>query len=353
MRQADTAGRKAHEVVGLYGDPDTTWGICLELGLDEQIDVAGASRRVADLVAAHPHLGPAPEVVSVVSAGWARARAGAAAAPYSEGSPLIRVLVDDEGHVLVAAHHGACDGLGLVAVAQAVVGVPLTTRARGIGDRSAPRSFLRGSVLRLLEAILRPPPRFVPHTVAPTQGEHLRVRTGPRLRAGSADLAMAVTAVFASWNPAAHGAASRPLLIAGASRRAQGTLAPDRQTGYLRFRSDPAWDREQVRTSFASTAPEPEFPETSAGGIGPRVTRLLRSRLGGTAQLSNLGVVEGPGLVYAAMFPALSGPRAVAVGMVSTASSTSLSLRTRGSEFSAADSDALLDRISAALTEAQ
>ena len=126
-------------------------------------------------------------------------------------------------------------------------------------------------------------------------------------------------------------------------------MAPDRQTAYLRFPFDLDWDRDQAASAFAALAPEPEFPETSAGGVGPRLTRLLRNRLGATAQLSNLGVVEGAGLLHAAMFPALSGPRGVAVGLVSTTSTTTLSLRTRGSEFAAADTAELLDRIVTAL----
>ena len=49
------------------------------------------------------------------------------------------------------------------------------------------------------------------------------------------------------------------------------------------------------------------------------------------------------------MFPALSGPRGVAVGLVSTSTTTTVSLRTRGAEFGAADTEDLLDRISLAL----
>lgn len=350
MRHADSAGRRAQEVVGLYGDPDTTWGICLELGLDRPVSAEDAARRLKDLVADYPHLGPAPDVKQVDASDWERARSQVAAEPYHDGGPQTRVLLSGS-QVVVAAHHGVCDGLGLVAIANTVAGLSLVPHARGIGDRAAPYSFVRGSVGRLLEALFRPPPRFGPHVVAPSDGEHLMLRSTARLRAGSADLATAVAAVFVAWNPPARGAAARPLLIAGASRRPAGELAPDRQTGYLRFRVDPKWGRDQVRAAFAQLDPEPEFPETSAAGIGPRVTRLLRGRLGGTAQLSNLGVLDAPGLRYAAMFPAVSGPRACAVGMVTTAESTTLSLRTRGSEFSAADTAQLLALIEAELAK--
>lgn len=353
MRQEAAAGRQAHEVVGLYGDPDTTWGICLELGLATPLEAVGAGERLATLAAAYPHLGPAPAVTTVPDGGWVNARESAAAAPYELGGPQLRVLVDGQGRALVAAHHGVVDGLGLLAVAEAVCGFPLASHARGIGDRPAPYSFVRSSLARLGEALLRPPPRFASHHGSSAPGapgtEHLVVRTLPRRDAGTVALGLAVGTAFSTWNPPGRGHRGQPLLVVGASRRPAGELAPDRRTAYLRFRLDPSWNRDRVRAAFAAVPPEPEFPETSAGGIGPRVTRLLRSRLGGTAQLSNLGVVQAPGLLHAAMFPALSGPRAFAVGLVSTTSSTTVSLRTRGTEFSAAETEQLVGLIAAAL----
>ncbi len=348
MPDAGSAGRTAHEVVGLYGDPDTTWGIFLELGLTAGIavDVAKAAQGVADLVAAYPHLGPVPVPEVATASTWPERRQALAAAPYEVGQVLVRVLLGP-GKVVIAAHHGVCDGLGLLAIAEAATGLALRSQARGIGDRSAPAGFLRSSLSRVTEALLRPPPRFSSHVVAPSSTEHLEIVSVPRQAAGSVDLALAVARVFADWNRT--GGSEHPLLVAGASRREPGASAPDRQTAYLRFRVDPRWTREQARSAFAAVEPEPEFPETSARGIGPRVTRLLRNRLGGTAQISNLGVVEAPGLEYAAMFPALSGPRACAVGLVTTATTTTLSVRTRGSEFSEADTRELVSLIAAAL----
>ena len=345
-----SAGRQAHEVVGLYGDPDTTWGICLELELDHAIDAAEAEIRLAELAARYPHLGHPPTVETVPAETWAERREVAAASSYAVGAALVRVLVEKAGggRVLVAAHHGASDGLGLLAIAAAACGIDLVSHARGIGDKASPTSFLRSSLKRLSEAVLRPPPRFDSHGTAAAGGEHLLIRSVPRSSTGTADLALAVGSVFRTWNGSSK---KRPLLIAGASRRPPGSLAPDRRTAYLRFRLDPTWDRATARAEFAAVLPEPEFPETSAGGIGPRITRLLRNRLGGTAQISNLGVVEAPGLLSAAMFPALSGPRAFAVGLVSTSSSTTISLRTRASEFSATDSAELLDLVVAEIAQ--
>jgi hypothetical protein len=350
VREQDSAGRQAREVVGLYGDPDTTWGICLELGFASPLGADQVRERASALVAGHPHLGPGPVIVVAGDEEWDLRREEAAAAPYDVVGPLVRLLLSADGHrLLVAAHHGACDGLGLVAIAESVSGAGLVSAARGIGDRPSPLSFTRSSIARLNEAVLRPPPRFVSHVAPDGAGEHLRVLTLPRRSTGTVDLCVALADVFTAWNHPGSGNAGRPLFVSGASRRPPGTLAPDRQTAYLRFRVDPSWDRDRVRAEFGALAPEPEFPETSVGGVGPRITRLLRARLGATAQLSNLGVVEATELEYAAMFPALSGPRGLAVGLVTTSSTTTLSLRTRGSEFSAADTDQLLGLIAARL----
>jgi len=346
----DSAGRQAREVVGLYGDPDTTWGICLEVGLVAPLDPAEVASRRDELLARYPHLGRAEELPVAAPGAWDDARALTAAEPYAENGAQVRLLLDaDRRRLLVTAHHGVCDGLGLVAIAEAVTGVPMSSLARGIGDRSAPRSFLASSAARLTEALLRPPPRFDAHRPERTDGENLVIRTVPRARVGTVDLCMAIAAVFADWNGSARPRRPEPLFVSGASRRPAGSLAPDRQTAYLRFGFDLGWDRDQAAAAFAALSPEPEFPETSAGGVGPRVTRLLRNRLGATAQLSNLGVIEGAGLQHAAMFPALSGPRGLAVGLVSTSGTTTLSLRTRGAEFGAADTAELLDRIARSL----
>ena len=120
-----------------------------------------------------------------------------------------------------------------------------------------------------------------------------------------------------------------PRGVAAPSRRA----AANRQTGYLRVPLAPGAPEQEVRALLADLHPEPDFPETRAGGVGPLVTRLLRNRLGDTATLSNLGILHGEGLRHAGIFPALSGPQAVGVGVVSTAQTTTLTLRTRRAEF--------------------
>jgi hypothetical protein len=167
-------------------------------------------------------------------------------------------------------------------------------------------------------------------------GDDLSQVSRPFVSRGTTHLAVAAAAVFGD-----RGHRGVPLIVVGASRR-QGTLpVADRQTAYVRLRVPVGATLSQVQRALAAADPEPDFPTTSAGGIGPRVMHVLRHRLGATAVLSNLGRVAGP-VDSIAMFPACSGPRAVAIGLGSTTSTTTLSLRTRRSEFSSDEHARLL-----------
>ncbi|MCD4534821.1 hypothetical protein LRP67_12070 [Nocardioides sp. cx-169] len=326
--------REAREVVGMYGDPDTTWGLCLEVRLTRPEDAGTVAERVAKLCARRPHLGIAPVITRHRDSTWADARRDVAAAPYGPTSPLLRLALTDDGMgMLIGAHHGVVDGLGLLAVAGAALGRELRSSARGIGERAAPHGFVGSSVRRLGEALVAPPARFVGSGGEGPEPEDLSVVTRPRVGRGTADLAAAVLALHADLPTASR---RRPVLVIGASRRPRGVPQPDRQTAYLRLRMRPGRegaDRTTLARTIADLRPEPDFPETSAGGAAPLVVRLLKNRLGATAMLSNLGGVEGEGLASVAMYPALSGPRSVAVGLVSTGSATTLTLRTRREEF--------------------
>ncbi|WP_193607299.1 hypothetical protein [Nocardioides lijunqiniae] len=341
----DPAVRGAREVVGMYGDPDTTWGICLEAHVGAPVDGEDVGDRVAALCAEHPHLGVAPEVAVVAPADWSAARREVASAPYGPSSPLLRLALTDDGtRLLVGAHHGVIDGLGLLAVAGSALGRGLRTRARGIGDRAAPYGFLASSVRRLGEALTDPPARFGGDGEEGSPLEDLSSVTRPRVERGTAHLAHAVLAAHTQSlsRGSSRGTSRRPVLVIGASRRTDDLPQPDRQTAYLRLRVGDATDAARLAPAIAALRPEPDFPETSAGGTAPLAVRLLSSRLGATAMLSNLGLVLGQDLVSLSMFPASSGPRSVAVGLASTTATTTLSLRTRRRDFTAEEHAALV-----------
>ena len=344
---------EAREVVGMYGDPDTTWGICAEVTLTSPLtDGAAVAARVARLCEQHPHLGAAPAVERPDDEGWAGLRARVAARPYGQDAALLRLGLDTDGtRLVVGAHHGVVDGLGLLAIAGAALGTEVRSGARGIGDRPAASGFLLSSARRVGEALVSPPPRFPGAGEPGAEVEDLSTVAGPRSSVGTGALAAAVLETYAG---AAASSPSAPVvLVVGASRRNDDLPRPDRRTAYLRLRLGPGTSADEIVRALGATAPEPDFPQTSARGAGPRAVRVLRNRLGATAMLSNLGVVSGTGIGSVAMFPASSGPRAVAVGLASTPTSTTLSLRTRRRDFTEAEHAALLSALADRLGRAQ
>ncbi|WP_181310689.1 hypothetical protein [Nocardioides campestrisoli] len=329
--------QQARDVVGLYGDPHSAWGIALELVFDEPLDLVGVEERLTRLCAEFPQLGAPPALDEVAAEAWAARREDAASREFGEDGRLVRLLVSpDRTELFIAAHHGVTDGLGMLAIAEAVAQRDLRSEARGVADRASSRSFLTSSVLRLWEALMHPPARF-----AGVPGRHGSVEEPDRMdvlpvtrtRADTARMCSVVATVFGRWRPRGRVGRGRVILVLGVSRRRAGELAANRQTGYLRVPLAPGAPEQEVRALLADLHPEPDFPETRAGGVGPLVTRLLRNRLGNTATLSNLGILHGEGLRHAGIFPALSGPQAVGVGVVSTAQTTTLTLRTRRAEF--------------------
>lgn len=351
--KVEEAVRRAAEVVGLYGDPDVTWGISLELVFVDPLDLGDVTGRLERLTADHPHVGAVPGLEEVPIAQWYALREEVASAPLGEGDGrLVRIqLSDDRRRLFVTAHHGVADGLGMLAVAEAVVGRPVRSYAKGIGDRAARRPFLASSVMRLLEALFNPPARFAgtaTRSVAPDAMPQLT--TAPR-RIDGAAMAYALLQVFRSWPRNRSSGGRRFLVIMGASRREPGVNVPDRQTAYLRIPLRTGWSLERVRQELRATEPEPDFPETSAGGVGPMVIRLLKNRLGCTVNVANLGRIEADGLVSGTIYPALNGPMPVGIGVVSTDVTTTLSVRTRRSDFTDEETTRLLAALDAALTD--
>ncbi len=341
--------QQAREVVGLYGDPHSAWGIALELGFDTPLDLTGASERLAGLVRAFPQLGAPPPLEVVDPEAWDGRREDAASREFGEEGRLVRLLVSrDRTTLFVAAHHGVTDGLGLLAIAETVAQRGLGSQARGVADRAPSHSFLTSSVLRVWEALVHPPARFVgvPGRQRGADGpDRMGVHSLSPTKADSVRMCRVIADVFGRWRPRGKVGRGRLIVVLGVSRRRAGELAADRRTGYLRVPLRLDADEQQVRRSLAELQPEPDFPETSAWGVGPLVTRLLRNRLGSTATLSNVGVLSGAGLRWAGIFPALSGPHAVGIGVASTEHTTTLTLRTRRAEFTEQQHRQLLDLV--------
>lgn len=352
----DDAAQRAEGVVGWYGDPESVWSIGVDLTWSVPLDAAALAEGWARACAEHAHLGVVGEVRVVADDTYEAAKPMVLSQAYRHGEPLVRLQLNASGtRLLVVAHHGAVDGLGLLGLAAALTGRPITSAARGIGDRPAGKGFLRRAIGRVWEALTSPPARFPGSGEPGALTEDLHGIAFPARRLGTAGIS---AAALAAYDAAAGGVAGRrsgsrrPVLMIGASRREGSRLAPDRDTAYFRVRPTPGQRTpEALGALLGSLPPEPAFPETSSGGIGPLVVGLLRSRLGGTCLISNLGIVHADGLLEVRMYPAPSGPQAVALGLASTDQVTTVTLRTRRRDFTAAESSRVWEHLVAALAE--
>ena len=252
--------------------------------------------------------------------GWEAARSRVASEPYGPSEPLLRVLVDADGsRLFVGAHHGAVDGLGLVAVAGAAAGLtvprPRPRHRRPRGPARLPRAPACGGSVR---------PWSARHRGSRPASHRCRrwSRTSGSTRSRRPGAARPISPTRWSRRTRPERRRAEALLLLGASRRTEDEPAPDRQTAYLRLRAARSATVADLRSLIAAAEPEPDFPETSARGIGPRVTHLLRGRLGRHRAAQQPRGAGGPGLGSVAMFPATSGPRAVAVGLATAGGTT-------------------------------
>ncbi|MDT7798892.1 MAG: hypothetical protein QOI78_2325 [Actinomycetota bacterium] len=340
------ASDHAHRVVGLYGDPTVSWSILLEADLFSAPEPEKLRARLAAALPQYPHLGPAPSVEQATAAGFPEVRARFAAEPYERGAPLVRVAVrTGEPALLVAAHHGALDGLGLLALLGFLLDVPVSSAARGIGERTGGgKPFLVSAVQRLAEALFAPPGRIEPDRDAERAGDVFEARCMPRLGLSAAGFVAAATHATGRWNRA-HGARTARVVAAlGASWRSGAAPEPVHDSAFFRLRlpSDP--DSAGVADVLRAQPPEPDFPARSSR-IARLGTRLLASRLGSTFLVSNLGVVStGDTVRSIAFYPAASGRSGVAFGAATTGDTTTVTVRARRKDFGAAAAGRLAEQ---------
>ncbi|MEV6648478.1 hypothetical protein [Amycolatopsis sp. NPDC051371] len=334
------ASDHAHRVVGLYGDPTVSWSILLEANLGTAApDPEKLRARLAAAVQQYLHLGVVPEIERTGDLPATRDRF--ASAPYERSAPLLRVAVrDEEPTLLIAAHHGALDGLGLLSLLGILLDVPVSSAAKGIGERAGGKPFALSAVQRLAEALFVPPGRITPDRRSEAAGDVFAVRHEPRLRLGAAGFVAAAARATGSWNRA-HGARTARVVAAlGASRRSGAAPEPVHDSAFFRLRLKPGAD---VAAVLGNQPPEPDFPARSSR-LARLGTRLLASRLGSTFLVSNLGVVStGDTVRSLAFYPAASGRSGVAFGAATTGGTTTVTVRARRKDFDAPAAERLLD----------
>lgn len=336
----DPAVARARAVVGLYGDSTISWSIGLDVSLTRPYDGRRVVDGSAEACAVHENLGQPPTPAEFFDEQADATLRYLLDAPYGDADPLVRVAQSaDRRRLIMAAHHGAVDGLGLLALLTLVLGEDVTSTARGIADRRSSAGFVRSSVARLGEAILRPPSRL---------GVSLDDRPGSKHAKGDvtarrdlapipSDTARSVTATaqaVSEWNSGRREPSRRLVAAVGASRRDGSNAAPNRDTAYLRLRLPDSPRVDDVRRALAVAQPEPTFPERPAGRGVRLLAGALRARLGSSFLVSNLGLVQVPsGLERIAFYPSAAGSRALAVGVASTPAYTTLTVRMPRADF--------------------
>ncbi|MEV4319096.1 hypothetical protein [Actinocrispum sp. NPDC049592] len=345
---SQSASDQAHSVVGLYGDPTVSWSILLEA----RLAVAPSARDVSDRLSAaakrYPHLGAAPAVETMRAADIPAVRARFAEAPYDRGEPLIRAAVcEDEPALLIAAHHGAIDGIGLLAMLGLALDARISSGARGIGTRSADRSFLVSALQRVAEAVFTPPTRIRPDSTGSAPGDVFTARHEPRMRFNAAELVTAAAHATEQWN----GGRGAPRVVAAIGASYGGGAAPEpvRDSAFFRLRLKPRPEPGQVGEALAAHPPEPDFPARSSR-IARLGTRLLVGRLGSTFLVSNLGAVTAPDEVRSiAFYPAASGRSGVAFGAATVGGTSTVTVRARRKDFDERAAGRLADGLVEAL----
>ncbi|MGW4526748.1 hypothetical protein [Amycolatopsis sp. NPDC004378] len=341
------ASDHAHRVVGLYGDPTVSWSILLEAELGVAAPEPEKLRaRLAAAVQQYPRLGAVPEIERATDLAAVRDRF--ASAPYERFAPLLRVAAG-ESTLLVAAHHGALDGLGLLSLLGILLDVPVSSAATGIGERAGGKPFALSALQRLAEALFAPPGRITPDRRGEAAGDVFAARHEARLRLGAAGFVAAAARATERWNHAHGTRAARVVAALGASWRSGAAPEPVHDSAFFRLRLRPGAD---VAAILAAQEPEPDFPARSSR-LARLGTRLLASRLGSTFLVSNLGLVStGDTVRSLAFYPAASGRSGVAFGAATTGETTTVTVRARRRDFDAAAAGRLLDEFRDAVHDA-
>jgi hypothetical protein len=341
----DTAVRDARRVVGLYGDPTVAWSIVVRLRLARPLDEATVRSRWQEMAAAHAGVGRVGAVETATDSDAGDLVTGFSDLPYGDREPLLRVGMSSDGEVLlVAAHHGAMDGLGLLGAAGRLAGVDLATNASGVASDADATNFWVASLRRLVEAFVRPPQRLFSRRARRGAGDVLTSHDLGPSRGGSAVLLLAAARAVRLWNARGPRRARKGRLIVamGLSRRPGTPMPPpDRDTAYVRLDAHRIDDLATSRDVLAATRPEPAFPQTEGFGIGPLVTKLLSNRLGSSVLVSNLGVVDTPDVTSIEFWPVPTGPAGVAVGLATTSTTSTITVRARRPWFDADDVERL------------
>ncbi|MBA0128086.1 hypothetical protein H0B56_21280 [Haloechinothrix sp. YIM 98757] len=327
MPAADTA----QGMIPHAGDTTVSWSVLVQARLREAVGARQVARRLAATSAEYPHLGPAPAVTTVDGAELAELRESFATRPYVRGDPLVRVALTPERSTMVlAAHHSAVDGLGLLALLGSAIGHPVSSSASGIGPRLPRRSFGAAALRRISGAFRHPPARTVP-TGCDRPGDLLVTLRARVMKLSTADLVVAAGRAVAR-HAARRAGHDRIVAAVGVSRSGGDRPEPRDESAYFLLPIASTTDSSTVTSTLTAHGPEPAPPAGTA--LTGRVVRWLRGaladRVGATYLVSNLGAVDAGGTVSElAFFPIAGGRSGVAFGAATVGDTTTVTIRAR------------------------
>lgn len=268
-------------------------------------------------------------------------------------------LSGDSRRVVVSAHHSGVDGLGLLAVLSALAAVPVTSSARGVGERPDGSGPVGTIVRRLAEVAATPPARIA--AVRPTTPDPLDVYVE---RGVPGAVRTAALVVAGARGVAAHNRARAPrsrtrhvAVAVGVTRDATADSIADR-SALLRLRDVERLDVAAVTDALRHV---PTQRAVQGAGGGAWLLRLglstLAPRLGSTLLVSHLGTITAPGVESLSFHPVTAGGTGVSLGAVTmedtpaasaaatAAVTTRLTLRARGTDWTHDGLERLLEAV--------
>ncbi len=324
---------------GWVADPTIGWRILLTATLTDP----PASDVVADRLAA-----------LALDQGWSSppVRSAASAAELREDltfpapAPLLVGIAGPD--LVLSAHHGAVDGLGLLQVLDRLGIGPATSSARGVGGRAAAHGYGGTIARRLAEAAFRP-------------AAGVRRDRAPRRVAG--DVMVDLTVEGSYGTSALVHAAAQTVADRGTGRGiavAVGATHDPGRDGGIRNRSallrlrdverlDLAGVEQALRVAPVERPPvlrsrrpwTPALERATAIGLG-----VLGRRLGSTLLVSHLGEVTAPPLIdRLALHPVTAGGTGISLGAVGLRGRTVLTLRARAADWDADGLEQLLEAV--------
>lgn len=323
-------------------DPSIGWRVLLTATVVRPPDVDAVAEALRDLGAGQGW--PSPPLRTADSTATLRERL-----VHPDPAPLVVGIAGSD--LVLSAHHAAVDGLGMLAVLEHLSLGPVTSSARGVGDRHEAHGYVGTVARRLAEAVVRPPARLRPDRVPiPAVGD-VMVETEVPGRISTAVLVHAAAHAVAD-----RGAGRRVAVAVGATRERPADGALDDRSVLIRLRDVERLDVAGIERALRE-APVERPPVTArsrpwtaavdrASAVGMRV---LARRLGSTLLVSHLGEVTAPRLERIAFHPVTAGGTGISLGAAGHAGRTVLTLRARGTDWDGDGLERLLEAVAGRL----